>query len=268
MMMKTKFNFYKYQGTGNDFVIIDNRDLKFNRNDHALVAKLCDRRFGIGGDGLMLLQNKQGFDFEMVYYNSDGRESSMCGNGGRCIVEFSRTLGLVKDKAHFIAIDGEHIATAKPGFISLKMNDVKKVELNADFSFLNTGSPHYVAFVNNIKDYNVFEEGKKIRNNNRFKAEGTNVNFVEKQYNDLFVRTFERGVEGETYSCGTGVTAAALVASIKNVATADTYCSIKTLGGDLNVKFNKHVDNSFTDIWLEGPATFVFKGDIDVEINS
>lgn len=266
--MKTKFNFYKYQGTGNDFVIIDNRDLKFNRNDHALVAKLCDRRFGIGGDGLMLLQNKQGFDFEMVYYNSDGRESSMCGNGGRCIVEFSRTLGLVKDKAHFIAIDGEHIATAKPGFISLKMNDVKKVELNADFSFLNTGSPHYVAFVNNIKDYNVFEEGKKIRNNNRFKAEGTNVNFVEKQYNDLFVRTFERGVEGETYSCGTGVTAAALVASIKNVATADTYCSIKTLGGDLNVKFNKHVDNSFTDIWLEGPATFVFKGDIDVEINS
>lgn len=266
--MKTKFNFYKYQGTGNDFVIIDNRDLKFNRNDHALVVKLCDRRFGIGGDGLMLLQNKQGFDFEMVYYNSDGRESSMCGNGGRCIVEFSRTMGLVKDKAHFIAIDGEHIAMAKPGFISLKMNDVKNVELNADFSFLNTGSPHYVAFVNNIRDYNVFEEGKKIRNNNRFRAEGTNVNFVEKQYNDLFVRTFERGVEGETYSCGTGVTAAALVASIKNVATADTYCSIKTLGGDLNVKFNKHVDNSFTDIWLEGPATFVFKGDVDVDINS
>ena len=266
--MKEKYTFYKYHGTGNDFVIIDNRDLKFNRNQHALVAKLCDRRFGIGGDGLMLLQTKPGYDFEMVYYNADGKESSMCGNGGRCIVEFSRTLGLIKDKAHFIAIDGEHMATVKPGFVSLKMNDVKQVELNADFSFLNTGSPHYVAFVNDIRNYNVFEEGKKIRNNSRFKAEGTNVNFVEKEYNDLFVRTFERGVEGETYSCGTGVTAAALVASIKNVATADNYCSIKTLGGNLNVKFNRHEDNSFSDIWLEGPATFVFKGEIEVEINS
>jgi diaminopimelate epimerase len=263
--MKKTFTFYKYQGTGNDFVIIDNRDLKFDRQNNALVAQLCDRRFGIGADGLMLLQNKAGFDFEMVYYNSDGNESSMCGNGGRCIVEFSRTLGLVKDSAHFIAIDGTHIAAVKPQFISLKMNDVKEVELNADFSFLNTGSPHYVSFVNDIRHYNVFEEGKKIRNNARFKAEGTNVNFVEKQYNDLFVRTFERGVEGETYSCGTGVTAAALVAAIKNVATTETHCSIKTLGGNLNVKFKKHAGNSFTDIWLEGPATFVFKGEIEVE---
>jgi diaminopimelate epimerase len=263
--MKNRFTFYKYQGTGNDFVIIDNRDLKFDRRNNALVAKLCDRRFGIGADGLMLLQSKSGFDFEMVYYNSDGNESSMCGNGGRCIVEFSRTLGLVKDKAHFIAIDGPHVATVKPQFISLKMNDVKTVELNADFSFLNTGSPHYVAFVNDIKNYNVFAEGKKVRNNARFKAEGTNVNFIEKQYNDLFVRTFERGVEGETYSCGTGVTAAALVAALKNVSTTENHCSIKTLGGDLNVRFRKHADNSFTDIWLEGPATFVFKGEIEVE---
>lgn len=266
--MKTKFIFYKYQGTGNDFIIIDNRDLKFDRKDNDLVAKMCDRRFGIGGDGLMLLQSKQGFDFEMVYYNSDGRESSMCGNGGRCIVEFSRSLGLIKDKAHFTAIDGVHVAEVKPGFVSLKMNDVKSVELNPDFSFLNTGSPHYVSFVNDIRNYNVFEEGKKIRNNNRFKAEGTNVNFVEKEYNDLFVRTFERGVEGETYSCGTGVTAAALVASIKNVATADNHCSIKTLGGNLNVKFSRHQDNSFTDIWLEGPATFVFKGEIEIDTHA
>lgn len=265
--MKTKFTFYKYQGTGNDFVIMDNRQLQFNRNNNALVAQLCDRRFGIGGDGLMLLQNKKGFDFEMVYYNSDGNESSMCGNGGRCIVEFARSLGLVKDKARFIAIDGEHIALVNPGFISLKMNDVPQVELNADFSFLNTGSPHYVAFVNDIRNYNVLEEGKKIRNNSRFKAEGTNVNFVEKQYNELFVRTYERGVENETYSCGTGVTAAALVASIKHVATASDYCSIKTLGGNLTVKFRKHDNNSFTDIWLEGPATFVFRGEIEVEIN-
>ncbi len=264
--MKTIFTFYKYQGTGNDFVIIDNRDLKFDRKNNALVAKLCDRRFGIGADGLMLLQSKPGFDFEMVYYNSDGNESSMCGNGGRCIVEFSRALGLVKDTANFIAIDGTHTANVKPGFISLKMNDVNQVELNADFSFLNTGSPHYVSFVNDISNYNVFEEGKKIRNNARFKAEGTNVNFAEKQYNDLFVRTFERGVEGETYSCGTGVTAAALVAAIKHVSTTESHCSIKTLGGNLNVKFKKHADNSFTDIWLEGPATFVFKGEIEAEV--
>jgi diaminopimelate epimerase len=255
--------FNKYQGTGNDFIIIDNRELKFNRADNALVAKLCDRRFGIGADGLMLLQNKTGYDFEMVYYNSDGNESSMCGNGGRCISEFARTLGLVKDKAYFIAIDGEHESLIQPGFITLKMKDVKEVELNTAFTFLNTGSPHYVAFVNDVEHYNVFEEGKKIRNNSRFKAEGTNVNFIERKLDELFVRTYERGVEGETYSCGTGVTAAALVASLKNVSTAQDHCDIKTLGGNLKVKFMKHSDNSFTDVWLEGPATFVFKGEIN-----
>lgn len=258
-------NFYKYQGTGNDFIIIDNRDLKFDRADNAVVAGLCDRRFGIGADGLMLLQTKNGYDFEMVYYNSDGNESSMCGNGGRCIVEFARTLGLVKEHAHFIATDGEHEAVVKPGFISLKMKDVNEIEQHSDFSFLNTGSPHYVAFVDNVESYNVFEEGKKIRNNARFKAEGTNVNFIEKMNTDLFVRTYERGVEGETYSCGTGVTAAALIAAIKNVATEQNFCDIKTLGGNLKVKFTKHPDNSFTDVWLEGPATFVFKGEIEIQ---
>lgn len=254
--------FNKYQGTGNDFIIIDNRDMKFNRGDNGLVAKLCDRRFGIGGDGLMLLQSKIGYDFEMVYYNSDGNESSMCGNGGRCIVEYARALGLVKTKAHFLASDGEHEALVNSSYISLKMNNVTKVEMNAAFSYLNTGSPHYVAFVSDVKNYKVFEEGKKIRNNERFKEKGTNVNFVEKELNDLFVRTYERGVEDETYSCGTGVTAAALVAALKNVSTAQDYCDVKTLGGNLKVKFNKHEDSSFTDIWLEGPATFVYKGEI------
>lgn len=256
--------FYKYQGTGNDFIIIDNRDLKFDRADNAMVAQLCDRRFGIGADGLMLLQTKNGYDFEMVYYNSDGNESSMCGNGGRCIVEFARTLALVKEHAHFIATDGEHEAVVKPSFISLKMKDVDDIELNSNFSFLNTGSPHYVAFVDYVASYNVFEEGKKIRNNDRFKTKGTNVNFIEKTNTELFVRTYERGVEGETYSCGTGVTAAALVAAVKNVSTAQNYCDIKTLGGNLKVKFQKHPDNSFTDVWLEGPATFVFKGEIEL----
>ncbi|MCE3279132.1 MAG: diaminopimelate epimerase [Bacteroidetes bacterium] len=256
--------FFKYQGTGNDFIIIDNRDKKFERGNNAVVAHLCDRRFGIGADGLMLLQDMQGYDFEMVYYNSDGKESSMCGNGGRCIVEFARSLGIVRDKVHFHATDGEHEALIKQGYISLKMNNVSKIETGASYSFLNTGSPHYVAFVNDVENYNVLEKGKEVRYNDRFRSEGTNVNFVEKKYNDLFVRTYERGVEGETYSCGTGVTAAALVASIKNVATADDYCDIKTLGGNLKVLFKKHSDNSFTDIWLEGPATFVFKGIIDL----
>ncbi len=259
-----KIQFQKYQGTGNDFIVIDNRELKFNRANNDLVKKLCDRRFGIGADGLILLQNKTGYDFEMVYYNSDGNESSMCGNGGRCIVEFARTLGLVKDKAIFFAIDGNHEAVVKPGFISLKMKDVKEVEITAPFALLDTGSPHYVAFVNNVEKFNVFEEGQKVRNSSRFQEKGVNVNFVEKKYNDLFVRTYERGVEDETLSCGTGVTAAALVAALRNVSTTQNDCDIQTLGGKLKVKFNKHPDNSFTDVWLEGPATYVFGGEVEI----
>lgn len=228
--------FYKYQGTGNDFIIIDNRDLKFNRSDNGLVAKLCHRRFGIGADGLMLLQNKTGYDFEMVYYNADGNQSSMCGNGGRCIVEFARTLGLVKEKTLFYAIDGEHEAVVKPNFVTLKMKDVNDVETNSDFYFLNTGSPHYVAFVNDLTNYDVVHEGKKIRYNNRFKADGTNVNFIEKIGGGLFVRTYERGVEDETYSCGTGVTAAALVAAIKNISTEKKFLFYQNIRRQLKCK--------------------------------
>ncbi len=259
-----QIQFTKYQGTGNDFIIIDNRDLKLKKLTTPQIAKLCDRRFGIGADGLMLLQNKLDYDFEMIYYNSDGNESSMCGNGGRCIVEFARTLNLIKDKAKFYAIDGEHEAFWKKEYISLKMKDVNEIEMNANFCFLNTGSPHYVAFVNDVKNFDVLSQGKKIRMNARFQKEGTNVNFIEKHYNDLFVRTYERGVEAETYSCGTGVTAAALVASLRNVSTATDFCDIKTLGGNLKVKFQKHSDNTFTDIWLEGSAKFVFKGEIEL----
>ncbi len=256
--------FQKYQGTGNDFIIIDNRDMKFSQSDNALASRLCNRKFGIGADGLILLQNKQGYDFEMVYFNSDGNESSMCGNGGRCITEYARTIGLVKDKAVFYAIDGMHEAKVKPSYVSLKMKDVTEVEITAPFAFLNTGSPHYVAFVSNIEKYDVEGEGKKIRNSSRFVEHGVNVNFAEKKYNELFVRTYERGVEGETLSCGTGVTAAALVAALRAVSTTQTECDVITLGGKLKVKFVKNNDNTFTDIWLEGPATFVFKGEIEI----
>jgi diaminopimelate epimerase len=249
---------YKYQGTGNDFVLIDNREKTISLTT-AQIKWLCDRRFGIGADGLMLLELEPGIDFKMVYFNSDGNESSMCGNGGRCITAFAKHLGIITTHAKFLAIDGVHDAKIDNEWVSLKMNDVRQVEVGEDYFYLNTGSPHYVKFVNGIENFDVFTEGKKIRNNDRFVFEGTNVNFIEKKNTELFVRTFERGVEDETLSCGTGVTAAALVAALKGVSTDKNSCTIKTLGGHLNVKFEKVLENTFYNIWLEGPANFVFK---------
>lgn len=254
---------YKYQGTGNDFILIDNRDMSVTLTEEQ-VKWLCDRRFGIGADGLMLLELEPGADFEMVYFNSDGKESSMCGNGGRCITAFAKQLGLVDTHAKFIAIDGMHEAKIEGDIVSLKMNDVRNVEVGDGFYYLNTGSPHYVKFVTDIENFDVYKEGKKIRNNDRFVYEGTNVNFIEKQGDSLFVRTYERGVEDETLSCGTGVTASALVAALKGISNNKNACHIKTLGGELNVKFDKVLENTFYNIWLEGPAKFVFKTSIDI----
>ena len=254
---------YKYQGTGNDFVLIDNREKTISLTIEQ-IKWLCDRRFGIGSDGLMLLELEPGIDFKMVYFNSDGNESSMCGNGGRCISAFAKRLDIISSEAKFLAIDGIHEAKINNDTVSLKMNDVREVEVGEDFFYLNTGSPHYVKFVNDIENVNVFEEGKKIRYNNRFSAEGTNVNFIEKIDNELFVRTYERGVEDETLSCGTGVTAAALIAALKGQSNDKNNCVIKTLGGNLNVKFDKVLENTFYNIWLEGPATFVFKTIIEM----
>ena len=254
---------FKYQGTGNDFVLIDNREKTISLTTEQ-IKWLCDRRFGIGADGLMLLELEPGIDFKMVYFNSDGNESSMCGNGGRCITAFAKRLGIISTDAKFLAIDGIHEAKITNDIVSLKMNDVRQVEVGEDFFYLNTGSPHYVKFVNDIENVNVFEEGKKIRYNNRFATEGTNVNFIEKKDNELFVRTYERGVEDETLSCGTGVTAAALIAAFKGQSTDRNSCLIKTLGGNLNVKFEKVLESTFYNIWLEGPATFVFKTIIDI----
>ncbi len=259
---------YKYQGTGNDFVLIDNRKKNIELTKEQ-VKWLCNRRFGIGADGLMLLELEPGVDFKMIYFNSDGNESSMCGNGGRCITAFANLVGIHKTEFKFLAIDGIHEAKINSEMISLKMNDVRDVEVGDDFFYLNTGSPHYVKFVNDIETINVFEEGRKIRYNHRFAAEGTNVNFIQKKENELFVRTYERGVEDETLSCGTGVTAAALVAAFKGKSTDKNTCVIKTLGGNLNVKFEKVLENTFYNIWLEGPATFVFKTIIDIpEVNT
>ena len=257
-----KIQFYKYQGTGNDFVLIDNRNAAFERSNTNLVKKMCDRSFGIGADGLMLLQNRPGYDFEMVYYNSDGNESSMCGNGGRCLVAFAHFLGIITGKAHFIASDGEHFAFIANNIVRLKMNDVKGIEMGDGFDFLNTGSPHYIKYVDAVRDIDVYNEGKKIRYNERFKEFGTNVNFVQVEGDSIIVRTYERGVEGETYSCGTGVTAAVLSYAQKKGGMKE--CKVKTLGGDLQVSFNPNANGTYTDIWLEGPAALVFEGVFEI----
>jgi len=258
-----QIQFYKYQGTGNDFVLIDNRknlvDLTMEQ-----ISFLCNRRFGIGADGLMLLELQPGCDFKMVYYNSDGNQSTMCGNGGRCIAAFAKHLELIGNTAKFLAIDGMHEAIIESGQVSLKMQDVKQIEIGDDYFYLNTGSPHYVKIVNSLDSFDVVTEGKKVRYNGRFSEEGTNVNFIEKIDENLFVRTYERGVEDETYSCGTGVTAAALVASIKGLSNSKNNCLIKTKGGNLEVTFEKVLEQNFYNIWLKGPATMVFNGSIDV----
>jgi diaminopimelate epimerase len=251
-------NFYKYQGTGNDFVMIDDREEKLPLDNQELVAHLCHRRFGIGADGLILLRNKAGYDFEMVYFNADGRLGSMCGNGGRCTVAFAKLLGVIQNKTHFLAADGDHEATVEKDLVSLKMNEVSSVECGAGFYYLNTGSPHYVTFGDNVEQENVYEKGREIRYNERFKQEGTNVNFVEcRPDKSLYIRTYERGVEDETYSCGTGVTASALAASLQGLASP---VAIETPGGKLEVAFKKQGEH-FSDIYLTGPAQQVFKGE-------
>lgn len=256
--------FFKYQGTGNDFIIFDNRNATITSLTKEIVKKLCDRRFGIGADGLILLCNKEGYDFEMVYYNSDGNLSSMCGNGGRCIVRFANDLGIHKSSYSFLAVDGLHEASIDmDNIIRLKMQDVHDVEEHGSYAILNTGSPHYIKFVRDVMRLDVVEEGREIRHSEAFEAEGINVNFVENTGSySIYVRTYERGVEDETYSCGTGVTAAALVSAHNE--RGFNHVQVQTNGGQLGVEFYKSGDYSFTDIFLCGPATFVFKGTVNI----
>ena len=251
-----ELKFYKYQGTGNDFIMVDNRLGLFDINNTNLVEKLCHRRFGIGADGFILLENEKGYDFKMVYFNSDGKQSSMCGNGGRCIVQFAHDIGVIGDRTTFLAIDGPHDAYIEKGLVHLKMIDVDQIEDNGDHFYMNTGSPHYVKTVEEINKFPVVEEGRKVRNNSRFKEKGTNVNFTEKEKDVLHVRTYERGVEDETFSCGTGVTAAALAASYSGMLSP---VRIQTLGGQLSISFKK-TGMGFNEIYLIGPAERVFEG--------
>jgi diaminopimelate epimerase len=260
-----KIKFYKYQGAGNDFVLVDNRKNAVNHQDPKLIARLCNRRFGIGGDGIMFLQNKEGYDFEMGYYNADGQPSSMCGNGGRCIVAFAKYLGIIDSETDFLAVDGPHHAkiSATGDWVSLQMIDVNEINNDGGAYVLNTGSPHYIELVNSLSDKDVYHDGFAIRNNDIYKANGINVNFVEPLNGGYFVRTFERGVEDETYACGTGVTAVALAMAKHNHQTGKLNTPIKVLGGDLNIRFD-YDGQRFTDIFLEGPAVQVFEGEVDI----
>jgi len=262
-----QISFSKYQGTGNDFILIDNRDRSFPSENISLIEKLCDRRFGIGCDGLMLLENEDGFDFKMRYFNSDGKEGSMCGNGGRCIVAFAYHLDIIKDKTHFIAVDGEHFANisfdSEKLIVSLKMQDVEEIENREDYFFLNTGSPHFTKFINSHLNFDTYSEGKAIRYNQRFKKEGTNVNFISGENNQIEVSTYERGVEDETYSCGTGVVASCISAK-KYFNTKDNRFFVKTKGGNLEVSFENKMSDKFENIWLKGAATFVFEGKLEL----
>jgi len=255
-----QLTFYKYEGTGNDFVMIDNREDFFPKDDINLVKHLCDRRFGIGGDGLILLENVSDADFKMVYYNSDGNPSSMCGNGGRCIVAFAKTLGMIQTKASFLAIDGMHHATINDdGSVSLEMNDVNDIRVYPEYVFLDTGSPHHVQMEVDLFHLDVKTIGSSIRNSDLYGKSGSNINFVKQVSENIFaIRTFERGVEDETLSCGTGATAVAIAMHATGKTTANQI-GINVEGGKLEVSFEKQSER-YTNVILKGPATFVFKG--------
>ncbi len=259
-----EIQFYKYQGTGNDFIMIDQRNtLYINHNDQKVIAHLCDRRFGIGADGLILLENSKQVDFKMVYFNSDGKQSTMCGNGGRCIVSFAHQLNVFEKKTTFEAVDGlHHGVMLENNWVSLGMIDVDKIiELpNGDY-LLNTGSPHYIQFCDEIPS-DVNTEGKKIRYSEPFAKEGVNVNFVVNDGQSLQIATYERGVEDETLSCGTGVTAAAICSTL-NFQDGHHKINVKSKGGDLAVSLTKN-NGIILDISLIGPATFVFEGNIKI----
>lgn len=261
-------HFSKYHGTGNDFVMIDGRDQDTSQFNTALIRQLCDRRYGIGGDGLIVLEEGGEADFKMRYFNADGREGSMCGNGGRCIAAFAFQLGICIREANFEGVDGKHHATLLPdGHILLRLKDPDGFTKLADGYLLDTGSPHFVKFIRGLDELDVAHEGKKIRHQSRFGPGGVNVNFVEpgSAPECISVRTFERGVEAETFSCGTGVTAAAICSYFHLKTDKITY-DVQTRGGSLKVSFKARTKNRFTDVYLSGPAVQVYAGSIELNL--
>jgi len=252
-------SFYKYQGTGNDFIMIDNRNLSFPKENTAFVNRLCDRHFGIGADGVILIENDANSDFKMIYFNADGSET-FCGNGGRCAVAFAKHLNIINSKTNFTAFDGPHYAEIAHNTISLQMIDVSEIKVHENSVFAYTGTQHHVELVDNLDGYPVFENGKKIRYS--YDTPGSNVNFVQKINDTTFrVRTYEKGVEDETLACGTGVTAVAIAMHKTNKTTSNSIF-LPVEGGELNVTFDTEKD-SYTNVFLKGPAQFVFKGSIE-----
>ena len=258
-----KLHFSKYHGTGNDFILVDNRQGEWSELTRAQIAGLCDRRFGIGADGLILLNAHSHFDFEMKNYNSDGGECSMCGNGARTLVQFAHDLGIHSDHYRFVAIDGEHEAKIDSGLIHIKMQNVRHINETPLGFVLDTGSPHLVRKAQNLMTFDLVGEGRKLRNSLLFMPAGINVNFVEQYGDKLFIRTYERGVEDETLSCGTGVIAAALVSS-PHPSDKITEVQVETRGGPLRVSFKKtrakKEEAPYENIWLIGPAQKTFEG--------
>ena len=257
-------SFEKYHGAGNDFILIDNRNSGIHLTNKQ-IELLCNRHFGIGADGVILIQLKEGYDFEMIYYNADGGLGSMCGNGGRCAVIFAHKLGMIDKSASFLAFDGEHKAISNSDdVVKLSMANVTGIENSDDQIILNTGSPHYVKFVEDVNGADVVKEGREVRFGDRFRKEGINVNFASVNGDTIQMRTYERGVEAETLSCGTGTVAVAMAVAVMRKQMNQQEISIQAPGGKLKVHFNRTSEDVFEDVWLEGPATFVFAGKIEI----
>ncbi|MFZ6052989.1 diaminopimelate epimerase [Halocola ammonii] len=257
-----ELNFYKYHGTGNDFILVDDRRNNFTSIDLRTIQKLCERRFGIGSDGIIFIRECDDADFEMDFYNPDGSKS-FCGNGSRCAVSFANRLGMISEACTFRAVDGMHEAKLVGERVSVKMRDVEEVEVGIDHHFIDTGSPHYIVYRDDINSIDLVKEARIIRYGERFAEEGTNVNLVKETSEGVFVRTYERGVEDETYSCGTGVTAVALSYGLLHPEA--NHVNIETKGGKLEVSFRSAGENRFSDIWLTGPAKRVFTGKIEID---
>ena len=264
-------SFCKYQGAGNDFVLLDNRTGLFSALTEKHIAFLCDRHFGIGADGLMLLDQPSGDDdFAMRYYNSDGRESVMCGNGGRCLAAFAHRILTTKKTYAFHAVDGAHTAeilseNGNNYTVRLKMIDVKPAERRGKDYLLDTGAPHFVRFIDGVNAINFVPEARILRHDAALTGnEGANVNFVQLTPQGLLIRTYERGIEGETLACGTGSVAAAIAAQYEQAALTDGQhysVPLQTRGGKLQVDFT-YRQNIFTDVFLTGTACRVFEGNI------
>lgn len=256
-----QITFHKYQGTGNDFVMIDDRKELFPTDNAQVIGYLCDRKMGVGADGVILIQNHPTLDFRMIYYNPDGSKS-LCGNGSRCAIAFAQALGIIQDKTIFETTDGIHDAFIEGDIFHFHLHDVEKIDDITDSeAFINTGSPHHVQFVDDVNEVDIIPQGSSIRYSEKYAPAGTNVNFVELVSDAIKVRTYERGVEGETLSCGTGVTACAIAASFKNY---DSPVQVETKGGNLTVSFTKTDSGKYENIYLAGPAKKVFEGTIEV----